>query len=183
MTTNQIQTLLLKLQVGWPRTEITDDVIEFYEWGLADVPLEIALEAARRWVASGEPFFPKVSELRAIIAKMVIGDIVPEAAWAEIRREALRHPYGVKKVYDRAANASVPNPGPSFSHPLIAEAVEATGWEFLCKCDDEAEAKKQFTFTLLALTQRAMTRAKLAPLTEVDAIDGEALGALRERTA
>lgn len=164
MNANEIRKLLLKLQVGWSRVEITDEVVEFYEWGLEDVPYEIALEAARRWVASGKPFFPAVSDLRAILAKTAMGDVVPEAAWSEIKREALRHPAGVKKIFDSATNRTVENPGPSFSHPLIAEAVAATGWEFLCKSEDETEAKRQFTWTLKALTERALTQATLAPM-------------------
>lgn len=149
----------------WPNQRISDDTIMAWVWAFEDAPYGLVEEAARQWLRGGKPFFPAPSDLRAIIAGEVIGiDFVPEAVWGEVKRQALKFPFGISKVYDPATNSSVPNPGPSFSHPLIAAAVESTGWRLICHADEESETiiKAQFTKTLQALTARAAQTIKAA---------------------
>ena len=75
-------------------------------------------------------------------------------------------------IFDPVRQKSVPNPGPSFSHPLIKEAVDATGWEFICRCDDEAKVKEQFTWTLKRLQERAVAERATTPGRLVELADG-----------
>lgn len=167
MNRSETAALLSKLSSVWPNQRISDDTITAWVWAFEDAPAELVEDAGKQWLRGGKPFFPAPSDLRAIIAGEIIGPaFVPEAAWGEVKRQALRFPYGIAKVYDPESNASVPNPGPTFSHPLIAAAVEATGWRLICHADEEDETivKAQFTKTLQALTARAGQTIKGADL-------------------
>jgi hypothetical protein len=162
MNQTETQALLSILHSVWPNQPVTEDTVTAWAWAFEDVPAAIVTDAAKRWMRAGKPFFPAPSDLRKLAAiDQVAPDLVPEAAWAEVKAQA-RRVGRIRTVFQNGV--SRPIAGPVFSHPLIAAAVDATGWEYICTCDKEGVVKAQFTATLTALLDREVSRVQTGDL-------------------
>lgn len=167
MTPQETARILVALKTFWPEHK-TGNPAEFaaaWHMVLEDFAYADVRRAVKEYAQSGPPFFPTPSQLIAMIANAAFHDIVPDVAWAEVMREVRRHPHGVAKIAEMDGEGqwrSIANPGPSFSHPLIAGAVDGLGWQTICQCEDAQEMQKTFFFTLRTLLERAKTGVKLA---------------------
>lgn len=149
------------LQAAWPNYGWRKGTNAAYHLGLSDLPCE-AVKAAVVTAIRTRPFCPTPAELRAIAIEPLT-DQVPsvEAAWGEVTEQLLR-----------TSCAQVP----TFSHPLIAQAVRILGWESICMSETPGVERKHFRDTYLALREKAVKDITLTPLPEPehgDALPGQ----------
>jgi hypothetical protein len=157
MNRHEVTQLIAVLRTIWPEQIITEEMITAWTWAFDDVPYDLAEDAAKRWIKTGK-FFPKPAELlKTISVQTVAPDLVPEAAWSEVEREARRVGYNRLPTFHNGR--FLPAEQPTFSHPLIAEAVKAVTWELICTGDNtNGKIREQFVWALKRLTEAAITR-------------------------
>lgn len=137
------------LRANWPDAPVTEDTVRLWQFAFDDCT-DAQVEAAVAAYVKRGTFWPKPAELRQLLAEAAI-DLSPEAMWAEVLREVSRVGY---RAYPTMVNGVLTEPeGRKFSHPLIAEAVNQTGWGLICT-GDAAEARKAFIFTAKAVIER-----------------------------
>lgn len=147
MTTQEVSRILRVLRAIWPDAPVNESTVTAWAWAFEDVPYALLEDATKQWIRGGKPFFPKPADLLALISvDLVAPDLIPEAAWAEVLREIHRGGFRAK---------------PSFSHPLIAQAVKATGWETICLSERPEVVRAQFERTLTALLERERRQVRL----------------------
>lgn len=139
--------------------DVTGDTLDIYAEDLEDLPVDQVVQAIRECRRTGT-FFPSIGEIRNRVIAIVGGAMLvdPEAAWGEVRREARRVGFNRPPVF---ANGELqPAPGPQFSSPMIARAVEAIGWRDICLTDDDdvATLRAQFRDALRAIQRREVDR-------------------------
>lgn len=128
----------------------SDEALEGYVWALGDLPAEAVGTAAGEWIRAGEPKMPFPKQLRVAVLDATTGR-PPTAgdAWAEVCAEISR----VGRT-DR----------PTFSHPLIARAVMASGgWIQLCNSERPDLERRSFTNVYDSLCERADHETLVAP--------------------
>lgn len=139
--------------------DVTGDTLDIYLEDLADLPPELVVQAIRE-CRRAETFFPAVAEIRKRVIAIAAGPVLvdPEAAWGEVMREAQRVGFSRLPVWHNGQ--SHPAPGPEFSSPLIAEAVEAIGWRDICMTDIDqlGTLRAQFRDALRAIQNRKIDR-------------------------
>lgn len=157
MNTQEARRLLDILRMVWPEANVNDNLTLAWTWAFDDVPYELAEDAAKRWIKTGK-FFPKPAELlKTISIQTVAADLVPEACWAEVQREARRVGVNRLPVFHNGRFEAVEQP--VFSHPLIAEAVAAVTWELICTGDNsDGKISQQFFWALKRLMEQAIER-------------------------
>jgi hypothetical protein len=151
MNREQTAAVLAILRTVWQNEEITTERITAYHWAFDHMDYQVVEDACKRWIKTNR-FFPKPAELLELIAEQTVApNIVPETAWAEVMQEIGR--VGVAGI-------------PSFSHPLIAEAVEAVGWYEIGMAEYKAHPtlRAQFRDALKAVRARAIHDAQLGPI-------------------
>ncbi len=158
MTEAETTKVLTILRSVWPDTKIDQHTITAYHWALGEKSYQDIEQAAKVWMRTGK-FFPKPAELLEILSvNKTAGDVVVEAAWGEVMQQA----------------GSVGHRGqPTFSHPLIGEAVRAIGWRDICLTDyaDYGTLRAQFRDALRGLKNRAVSREQIGTVTFLDALE------------
>jgi hypothetical protein len=161
MNAQQAATILRVLRSVWPDTKADESTVKAWTWAFEDVPYPAVEDAVKRWIRTGT-FSPKPGELLRTIGVNAVGpDLIPEVAWSEVISQA----------------SSVGHRGrPSWSHPLIGQAVDAIGWRSICLSDEKdlGFLRNQFVKTLTALMNRAVERVQIE--------QGPMLGPSRERS-
>jgi hypothetical protein len=95
---------------------VAEDVVEAWAQFMADVTPEEGAAAMREHITES-PHFPKVADIRKRVAAHRVNAPDVAAAWGEVLRQVrLVGYYGL----------------PQFSHPAIAAAVDALGWQEVC---------------------------------------------------
>ncbi len=158
MTETETKRILAVLRSVWPDTKIDQHTITAYHWALGERSYQDIEGAAKVWMRTGK-FFPKPSELLEILSEnKAAGDVVVEAAWGEVIGQA-------SAVGFRGQ--------PTFSHPLIADAVRAIGWRDICMTDyaDYGTLRAQFRDSLRGLKNRAVSREQIGTVTLLDALE------------
>jgi hypothetical protein len=161
MTKQETVVLLRILRAFWPDIKVTDDLVNGWTWAMEDVSFPVAEDAAKRWIKT-QKWFPKPAELLEIIGvQQVAPNLIPEAAWAEVLREARR--VGVNRLPLYRGGEVVPPPEREFSHPAIAQAVDSIGWKAICLTPEEERSYLQhrFTETLKALIKREVRNVQI----------------------
>jgi len=140
--------LFALLAAAYPKEPMTEAQIALYEAFLMDYPGPVVRAAVLRHIAQS-PWFPRISELLALIHE---GDqLDADAAWAEVQRQIRTVGY-----YGQ----------PTWSHPAIAAAVDALGWDTLCRSTNP-EADRAHFLRFYALAQkREQARQQWAALPE-----------------
>jgi hypothetical protein len=140
--------LFALLAAAYPKEPMTAAQMALYEAFWADSPVEVVRAAVVRHIAQS-PWFPRISELLALIHE---GDALDaDAAWAEVQRQIRAVGY-----YGQ----------PTWSHPAIAAAVEALGWDTLCRSTNP-EADRAHSVRFYAMAQkREQARRQWAALPE-----------------
>lgn len=153
MTKQEVASLLAVLRSVWTTKPIDEHTITAWSWALDDIAYPQAQTAVQAYLKQGSEFFPTPSQIRALIARDLIGpDLIAEAAWPEVLREVSRVGLNPLPVYTR--DGMLPPPQRSFSHPLIAQAVDALGWASICLSEKPEITRAQFTKVLQALLDR-----------------------------
>lgn len=175
MTRTEVKQLLGILRMVWPDATVTDDTITAWSWAFEDIPARFAEDAAKRWMKTGK-FFPKPAEILELIgAQVVAPGLVPEAAWSEVQREVKRVGFQRYPVFRNGAFE--PLPTLAFSSALIAEAVDAVGWETICTSDKPEVVRAQFVKALDAIARRSIRQVQTGDVP----VDGEAIEAGEDR--
>jgi hypothetical protein len=180
MNKQETAAVLRVLRAFWQDVKVTDDLLMGWTWAFEDVSYPVAEDAAKRWIKT-QKWFPKPAELLEIIGvQSVAPNLIPEAAWAEVLKEARR--VGGNRLPLYQGGKIIPPPTREFSHPAIEQAVEAVGWKAICLTPEEERSYLQhrFTETLKALIKRDVRNVQigenLTPLGDgsppVLAIDG-----------
>lgn len=167
MTEQQVAAMLGVLKAVWPRQDIDANTIKAWAWAFADVDDADGQQAVATYLKHGNSFFPVPSDLITIIAEKQM-PFIPDEAWAEVTREVNR--VGFRPLPRLTPNGIEPPPKRSFSHPLIAAAVDAVGWETICLEGNNPMVRSQFVKALTAL----QVKARKGSATGAAAVDGGA---------
>ncbi len=142
MTNAEAGVLLDALHAAFPRTTISADTAQLYARFLVDLDLQSAAQAVAMWIATAK-FFPTVGELRGL-ATSDGGAPDPDRAFAEVMKVV-----GSTGVYRT----------PRFSHPAIAEAVDAITWREVCLSDHAPSLRAHFAKAYEAARLRSNSAA------------------------
>ena len=153
MTRQDSVELFVLLGAAYPREPITEAQIGLYEAFLAPYAFDTVRNAVLRHIAQS-PWFPRISDLLALIAEP--DTVSADQAWAEVQRQI--RSVGVYGT-------------PQWSHPAIAAAVTALGWEAVCRSTNPEADRAHF----LRFFDTAVRRQRLAQWHEVPARIQEAL--------
>lgn len=125
---------LSPLQLAYP-SDLSVERLDFYVEMLQDIPAE-ALSKTVRQIIYTSKFLPSIAEIRSCAidtVKVESGTKEPDAeeAWGEVQR-AIRA-VGYMET-------------PSFSNPVVADAVRSLGWQDICTtpADDTGILRAQF---------------------------------------
>lgn len=165
---------LRELVAAFPRQEVTPETITVYAHRLSALPIA-AVETAVDRAMDTARFFPTIGEIKDAAAENALGDhALPEGVWAEVKREVRRVGHNRPPLFHKGA--FLPPEVPTFADPLVAEAVAATGWAYLCTGEPEGVVKAQFTATLKAIRGRAIERVQTGRRPDGAALGDGALG-------
>lgn len=163
-TIEQVTALLGVIAAAHPdRFEITDERIDVYADLLADLDIT-DLKAATRQHLATSPHPPTIADLRRLCVE-VSAPALPEwgEAWAEL--------------LDRIGRVGYVGT-PTWSHPVIAEAVRQFGtWSVICQMEiaDTGTHRAQFRQVYEAVAGRAQRTAALLPDVRALAVERGAL--------
>lgn len=161
MTKQETVVLLRILRAFWPDVKVTDDLVNGWTWAMEDVSFPVAEDAAKRWIKT-QKWFPKPAELLEIVGvQQVAPNLIPEAAWAEVLKEARR--VGVNRLPLYRNGEVVEPPTCEFSHPVIKQAVQSIGWKAICLTPEEERSylRDSFVKTLKALLNREIRNVQV----------------------
>ena len=147
----QVRGLLRAISGAYPTFELTDDRVSIYVKLLADLDAEALIAATQQHIATSK-FPPTVAELREACASLTRPAL---PAWADAWGEVLE---AIRRVGYLGQ--------PSFSHPLITQAVHSMGgWKLLCAMEisETATQRAQFRDVYNAYASRATATANLLP--------------------
>ena len=166
----QVRGLLRAISGAYPTFELTDDRVSIYVKLLADLDAEALIAACQQHIATSK-FPPTVAELREACASLTRPAL---PAWADAWGEVLE---AIRRVGYLGQ--------PSFSHPLITQAVHSMGgWKLLCAMEisETATQRAQFRDVYNAYATRAARDADLLPAARAIAAQHGALPAPVEAT-
>ena len=157
MTDQETARILAILKSVWPAHPVLEETQTAWMWAFEKVPYSLAEDATKRWITGGAQFFPTPSQLlKTIAVERVAPDLIPEAAWIEVLDQVRKVGYGPRTLFRNGKREALP--GPAFSHPLIAKAVESVGWKNICHSDEPTIVRAQFLKTLAALIDAEVGR-------------------------
>lgn len=158
MTNLNLIDKLGELALAFPRQEMRPETLALYARHLADLPPAAVCAAIDRAIATCV-FPPTIAEIKAAVGELALGDdALPETVWAEVQREIRRVGHNRPPRFQNGR--FLPPETPQFADPLVAEAVAATGWAYLCTGEPESVVKAQFERTLRTIRQRAVQRVQ-----------------------
>lgn len=144
MTTDECLHMFALLHAAYPKETMTEAQIALYReilmpYSAADVRRATVLHIQK------SPFFPRVSDLVGALTRS--DQLDADQAWAEVLRQVRRVGYyGV----------------PVWSHPAVADAVAALGWQTICTSDNQEADRAHF----MRFYERAHDRHRDAQLTQ-----------------
>jgi hypothetical protein len=148
MTESEAAELIAILKSAYPRQHIDAGTMSIYALMLRDLDRAEVREVVIAYI-SNEPFFPTIADIRKRVIGARLGLPDRDQAWKEVIDQIHRiGAYGV----------------PVFSCPAIAEAVEAMGWQNLCRSTNIAVERAQFRDLYNGVHQRHVRTANVARL-------------------
>jgi hypothetical protein len=168
----EVTELLAHIKVIWPNTawDVPAQVVaKVWLDLLSDMPADAT--RATLLDLSGERFAPSPGALRLAVLDRIAPDTTPglDEAWTEVRRGIARWGW--------------PNPpcAHQWSHPAVADAVEAFGWRELCESENPDAARAHFARYFASATPRHRPRrAPAAVLGALDAARAQQVGLLAD---
>lgn len=147
----EITRILTVLASAYPGFVLQDPTSAVYVKLLADVPARVLNAAALEHI-SRTKYFPTVAELRQTAFDLLQEQPgqPPDAhtAWSEVLR-----------AFDEVGDWAEP----TFSEPLIIDAVKAMGWQALCRSDNPVSDRAHFVQVYQALLERRMFDQRRLP--------------------
>ena len=156
MTKDEAKRMMALLKALYPRQTVEPETIRAYAGFIVDLDAREVEQAINEHVAES-PYFPTVADIRQRVAKRSVHCPGADEAWGEVLREVRRVGY-----YGR----------PQFSHPAIAAAVDALGWQEFCQSDVESQGtwRAHFNRYYEAGKERAVKSANVGRLEEHQAM-------------
>lgn len=144
----EITKLVGVMAAMFPATQISAQTVKGYVHLLKDLPLEV-LTAAIEQCSTESEFFPTVAKIRnAALAMTAPARLDPMEAWGVVLKEI--HRVGIYRL-------------PQFSDPLIARAVDALGWQYLCSSENIVADRAHFAKVYEQFVEREAQDRKLLP--------------------
>lgn len=144
MTERDCVELFDRLAAAYPKEPMTDAQFDLYKDILAPYDVRDVVRATLLHIQKS-PFFPRVSDLVGVLTRS--DQLDADQAWAEVLQQVRRVGYyGV----------------PVWSHPAVADAVAALGWQTLCTSDNQEADRAHF----MRFYERAHDRHRDAQLTQ-----------------
>lgn len=144
----EITKLVGAMAAMFPATQISTATIKGYVSMLKDIPLEVLTAAVEQCTGESE-FFPTIAKIRnAALAMTMPKRRDPMEAWGEVIR-------AIQKIgfYN----------SPHFDDPLIARAVDALGWQYLCSSENMVADRAHFAKLYEQFVEREKQDARLLP--------------------
>jgi len=154
VTPSEVTTCLAALVAAYPPVTMSAETEAIYTTFLRDVDAKTGYEAVATWIATSDPArFPRISELRKACER-IAGNGPPDVdrVLAEVQRAV--HKVGAYRV-------------PHWSHPAIADAVEAIGWSSICASEEPEILRAQFRRAYEGASQRHRDPAARALAKEI----------------
>jgi hypothetical protein len=157
MAEQDVMRILGVLAAAFPNNKIAKETLDVYKLTLADIPADV-LENATLQIITTAKFFPSVSEIRDTAHSIILGlNKIPSQyeAWEEVQNVIARcgdyYHYQVAEQF------------PSYSHPLVEQAVEVMGYRSLCESDNMVADRAHFFKVYESLFSRAVDDMKMLP--------------------
>ena len=172
MERNEFALWVKALQTYYERFNLlrTREAVELWYRELEYIPAEVLLTALRKWVNSSQKgqFPPSISELKAMVAEVTIGQL-PEwgEGWAEVRKAVGR--YGYMREEEALASLS----------PITRQSVKYIGWKEVCLSENPDVVRGQFRKAYEACARRQEEDRNLSPELKA-AIDRLQIGQMKE---
>lgn len=132
-TEKDIMLVVGLIGAAFPNFKPTKQTVEVYAQTLADLDGDLLRQATLQAVASnGRQFAPSVAEIRAEARRLlaIIEKVpTPHQAWEEVCN-AMRDVGSYRR--------------PTFSHPLVEQAMNTIGWRELCLSENQVSDRAQF---------------------------------------
>lgn len=155
MTLSDVLELLGRVQVTWPRTK-WEAPVQFVGTVWLDYLADLPTDAVRATLLDLPPTWaPSPGELREAVLARIEPDSAPDIdqAWAEVRAMVART--GTAPYHRPFGDHSMRE----WSHPAVADAVQAFGWSNLCQqSDNPSTDRAHFRDFYLAARQRHRPR-------------------------
>ncbi len=146
MTRPEAFKLVMRLASGFPKTPLHEATIETYQDCLMDLDHDRAAGAVEALLRTAV-FLPAIAEIRAAVVGNIAG---PETAWGELHAAIQQHATQ-----------------PTFSSPLVAEALRLTGRSWadvrVLQFDQYPWLKRDFCAAYREVAERARLGAQVAP--------------------
>lgn len=145
MAPSEVLEIIATLKDCYPREVIGQRREAIYIAMLSDLEFGSALRAVLR-VVSKSRFFPTIADIRGEYAAGEIDAFPADAAWAEVLAE-------VRRVGQYRA--------PKFSSDTLRLAVEAVGWEAICRSESPGVERAHFCRAYRSLLEREHDDARI----------------------
>lgn len=144
----EVAKLIGTMAVCFPSVNISEETVAMYTAALRDIPLNVLEAAVEQCILESE-FFPTLAKLRAKACELTTP-----------RRKIGTEAYGV--LQNEISRTGFYRQ-PQFSCPLIAQAVNALGWQNLCSSENLVADRARFIQVYEQLLQREIDNARLGP--------------------
>ncbi len=151
MTHEEAGQVVAILRAHYPQWKATAETAKIWAECFLDLDYELVNAALRRLLLSSpREFPPPVAMIRAEAAKLVDPaiSVSPEEAWAEVLRQVRRVGYCG---------------APLWSHPALAQAVEAMGWREICTSEEGDTGTRAHFFRVYAAHQNRRRENAILP--------------------
>ena len=149
MTPAEIAKIIAVVQAAWPDQTWDDQTIHVYGIGLEDIPYPAASQAVSMLIKRSR-FCPRPSEIREVATEQLAATIpTVDAALSELHTALI---------------AYWPHQTPTFSHPLIDQAVRVIGWRQISESEKPSVERAQFREAYIRLRESAVERVIRDPL-------------------
>lgn len=169
MTEQQAFEIVNKLQAIWDQREMSEETAAAYVDAVMALPFE-AVGLALMELQKTETFRPSIALLYSTANEMLPGHTLPaaDAAWGEVVTQIGRIGKTKRGMQDwakpRNADGTWPTWEPEFSHPVIAEIVDALVWDELCMSENPMADRAHFLKMYDGAVQRHRRDQNLTPL-------------------
>lgn len=149
MNESEVAQVIAVMQAAWPDRNWKGPALKVYQIGLDDIPYEAA-NAAVAMLIKRSTFCPSPAEIRQVATESLTHDIpTVEQALAELQEALVRY---------------WPHQTPTFSDPLIEQAVRAIGWRQISESEKPGIERAHFRDVYTGLRASAVERVIRDPL-------------------
>lgn len=144
----EVTKLVGVLAASFPQTQMSAKSVNAYVAMLKDIPLDVLTVAVEQCVVESE-FLPTIAKVRNKALSLVRPERKdPMEAWGVVLKT-------IKRVgFYRS---------PTFDDPLIAQAVDCLGWQYLCTSENIVADRAHFAKVYEQFREREIQDSRLLP--------------------